>query len=97
MIMRESFYLVCYDVVDDKRRNRVVKALKGYGLRVQKSVFECVLTQEQLEYVEMLLSRCLKLQEDQVRFYPMSGHTRRKIKILGIQPEAEVDDDIFIV
>jgi len=95
--MREGFYLVCYDVVDDKRRNRVVKALKGYGVRVQKSVFECVLTEDQLEYVERLVMKCLKLEVDQVRFYPMSGHTRRKIKILGVQPEMEVDDDIFIV
>ncbi|HDG96778.1 MAG TPA: CRISPR-associated endonuclease Cas2, partial [Desulfobacterales bacterium] len=35
------FYLVCFDIVDDRTRQRVVKVLKGYGHRVQKSVFEC--------------------------------------------------------
>ena len=40
------FYLICYDVVND-RRNRVSRLLEGYGLRVQKSVFECVLTPDQ--------------------------------------------------
>jgi CRISPR-associated endonuclease Cas2 len=41
------FYLVCYDVVLDRRRNKVAHILEGYGLRVQKSVFECVLTPDQ--------------------------------------------------
>lgn len=35
------FYLVCFDVVEDRARARVVKALKDYGVRGQKSVFEC--------------------------------------------------------
>lgn len=33
------FYLICYDIVLDKRRNKVAQMLEGYGLRVQKSVF----------------------------------------------------------
>jgi CRISPR-associated protein Cas2 len=32
--------VVCYDVVDDRRRNRIFKLLKDYGRRVQYSVFE---------------------------------------------------------
>lgn len=92
-----KFYLVCYDVVNDKRRNRIAKLLKGYGLRVQKSVFECLLSDDQLQLVKTRLDRYLKLEEDQVRFYPMSGHTRRKVIILGMQPEREIDDDAFIV
>ena len=35
------FVLVCFDIVDDRVRYRVVKTLKGYGIRGQKSVFEC--------------------------------------------------------
>jgi CRISPR-associated protein Cas2 len=91
------FYLICYDVVNDRRRNRVANLLKGYGLRVQKSVFECVLSGEQCEMVKRKLEKCLKPEEDQVRFYPMSGHTRGKVMILGMQPVREVDDVTFIV
>ncbi|TVQ95835.1 MAG: CRISPR-associated endonuclease Cas2, partial [Desulfovibrionales bacterium] len=36
-----TFYVVCFDIVDDPIRYRVAKALKGTGYRVQKSVFEC--------------------------------------------------------
>jgi CRISPR-associated protein Cas2 len=93
----ETFYLVCYDVVSDRRRNRVANLLKGYGLRVQKSVFECVLNASQYEMLNQKLKKCLKKNEDQVRFYPMSGHTRDKVLILGMQPLREVDDVAFIV
>ena len=37
------FYLVCYDIVSDYRRNKVSQLLEGYGIRVQRSVFECLL------------------------------------------------------
>jgi CRISPR-associated protein Cas2 len=33
-------YLVCYDIEDDRERNRVAKALLRHGRRVQYSVFE---------------------------------------------------------
>lgn len=37
------FYLISYDIPDDRRRVRVAKTLKDYGDRVQYSVFECIL------------------------------------------------------
>jgi CRISPR-associated protein Cas2 len=91
------FYLICYDIADDRRRNRVAHLLEGYGMRVQKSVFECVLNDHQFEMVQRQLQRYLKPIEDQVRFYPMSAHTRRKVTIVGWQPERQVDDEVFIV
>lgn len=91
------FYLVCYDIVKDRRRNKVAHLLEGYGLRVQKSVFECVLTPAQQEMLQRKLERYIEPKEDQVRFYPMSGHTRSKVLILGLQPLREIDDPSFIV
>jgi len=38
--------VVAYDIIDDKRRNRVAKTMEDYGTRVQYSVFECVLEEE---------------------------------------------------
>jgi CRISPR-associated protein Cas2 len=68
------FYLVCYDIVSDRRRNKVSKILEGYGLRVQKSVFECVLDEKQYETLSKYLTRLVNKREDQVRFYPISKH-----------------------
>lgn len=91
------FYLVCYDVVLDKRRNKVAHLLEGYGMRVQKSVFECVLNADQQDMLQRKLSRYIKPEEDQVRFYPLSPRYRKKVLVLGQQPQREVDDVAFIV
>ncbi len=47
----KSLYLVCFDIVSDKIRYRVVKCLKTYGQRVQKSVFECMLNDKQYDLI----------------------------------------------
>nr|WP_016864638.1 CRISPR-associated endonuclease Cas2 [Fischerella sp. FACHB-380] len=91
------FYLVCYDIVSDARRNKVSKLLEAYGLRVQKSVFECVLDEKQYQTLSQYLTRLVNKREDQVRFYPMSAHNRCKVAVLGTQPEFVVDDAAFIV
>jgi len=35
------FVIVCYDISSNKLRNQISKHLWKYGIRVQKSVFEC--------------------------------------------------------
>jgi CRISPR-associated protein Cas2 len=45
---RAATYLVCYDVTSDDERQRVAKSLEGFGLRIQRSVFECRLTRTSL-------------------------------------------------
>ena len=34
------FYVISYDIPDDRRRGQLAKVLKGFGTRVQYSVFE---------------------------------------------------------
>ncbi|MGP1385386.1 MAG: CRISPR-associated endonuclease Cas2 [Thainema sp.] len=91
------FYLVCYDIVLDRRRNKVAHILEGYGMRVQKSVFECVLNPDQYAMLQRKLDRYIRPDEDQVRFYPLSPRYRKKVLVMGLQPPREVDDATFIV
>jgi CRISPR-associated protein Cas2 len=91
------FYLICYDIVDDSRRQRVSKLLETYGLRVQKSVFEVILEDWKYEKLEQRLLKLLHPTEDQLRFYPLSIRCRHKVKILGQKPEFLIDDPTFIV
>ena len=90
-------YLVCYDIGDDRCRYQVAKLLKGYGLRVQKSVFECALDERQYDFLQKKLTKYVKRQEDQLRFYPLPERSRQQVKILGMKPEFAVDDKAFIV
>jgi len=79
------FYLVCFDIVDDRIRNHVVKCLKGYGVRVQKSVFECPdLSEEKFLKMKHHLEDIINCDEDTVRYYPLCRSCLRNVEFSGI-------------
>lgn len=61
--------IVAYDVVDDTRRNRIAKALKNYGQRIQYSVFECDLTSQQIKSLKAVVKKLINEAEDRVHFF----------------------------
>ncbi len=62
------FYLVSYDIPDDRRRARIFKLMRGWGERVQYSVFCCQLNpRERLELIDELKTR-MNDDEDQTLF-----------------------------
>ncbi len=79
------FILVCYDIVDNRVRYRVVKALKGYGVRVQKSVFECRnITEHKFLKLIATLEDFINHEEDSVRYYPLCAGCIKTIEFSGI-------------
>lgn len=78
------FTILSYDIVSDKRRTKVMKFLKGYGTHVQYSVFECHLTQQQLQTVQQQLRKLIDLQTDSVRIYLLDTQAIQRIQIVGI-------------
>lgn len=79
------FYLVCFDIVDDRARQRVVKSLKSYGERVQKSVFECPdLTEEKFLKMKNRLEDLIDAGEDTVRYYPLCRSCLKNVEHTGI-------------
>lgn len=42
-----KIYVIAYDISDNKKRTQITKTLSDYGVRIQKSVFECLLNNEQ--------------------------------------------------
>ena len=71
--MREApAFVVAYDISDDIERTRVDRVLKGFGFRVQKSVFECRLTRSgKLVLAEQL--RRLDLKTGTIKLYRIYG------------------------
>jgi CRISPR-associated protein Cas2 len=87
------FYLVCFDIVDDSIRNKVAKALKGYGYRVQKSVFECPdLTEKQFLKLKDTLEGLIDNTEDTVRYYRQCKGCLRGCEVSGIGDLPEVKE-----
>jgi CRISPR-associated protein Cas2 len=82
-------YLITYDIPSDKRRKKVSDLLEGYGQRVQYSVFECRLESAKYEELKTRLKKRVNLEEDSVRFYPLSGHTLNQVETWGGVPLTE--------
>ena len=65
------FYVISYDIPDDGRRNQLAKVLKGFGTRVQYSVFEAHLNRRQYEALKQNIASLIDASEDSVRYYAL--------------------------
>lgn len=91
--MDKAFYLISYDLADDKRRNKVAKALEGYGTRVQYSVFELWLSKAQLVKLRARLERLVK-EEGSIRVYALCAACQKARVVLG---EGKPEDEIKVL
>jgi CRISPR-associated protein Cas2 len=81
-----SVYIVCYDIADPKRLQRVYKTMRGFGEHLQLSVFRCELSAR--ERVEMIaaLTPIIHHDEDQVLVVdvgPATGRSETAFHALG--------------
>lgn len=81
MATRE-LYLIAYDICDEKRLNRVRHLLKGYSTGGQKSVYECFLTEGELDSIVEELTYLIDERFDRVHIFQVER--RAKIHVLGI-------------
>jgi CRISPR-associated protein Cas2 len=93
------FILVAYDVATidkagTRRLRRVAQACKDYGQRVQNSVFECRVNEQQWVLLKHRLLSEIRRDEDSLRFYFMDGDTEIEHHGVG-QPRDLTDPLIF--
>ncbi len=60
----KHWYLICYDIRDQKRWRRVYKKLKGCGERMQYSIFRLNLTRTQMESLRRDVENILTEEDD---------------------------------
>jgi CRISPR-associated protein Cas2 len=89
-------YVVTYDIIDDRRRNRMAKALKDYGGRVQYSVFECLMGPKELAKLKERIAGIIDASEDSVRIYSLCGGCESYIEIFGTGGRTE-DPEVYIL
>ena len=68
----KNSYLVVYDIESNKRRSKVSALLESYGVRVQKSAFECHLDDQRLDALRKQLDR-IAVEDDSIRIYYLKG------------------------
>lgn len=76
-------HLIAYDVASARRLRHVARICEDYGMRVEKSVFECDLDDESFIEMWCLLSEAIFPEEDRVIDYPIGLISREKIRELG--------------
>lgn len=94
--MAMFLYLVTYDIPSNKRRKKVSDLLEGYGKRVQYSVFECVLEPHKFAELKQRMKKRVNLDEDSVRFYPLSKHTLNQVETWGGVPLTPIPGSFIV-
>jgi CRISPR-associated protein Cas2 len=87
--------LVTYDVATAekpglRRLRRVARACEDYGVRVQKSVFECQVGQTEWVKLKDRLLHEIKNDEDSLRFYYLDETAKQKIEHHGVDKPVDL-------
>jgi CRISPR-associated protein Cas2 len=76
-------YLFAYDIADSHRRNEVSKTLERFGLRVQKSFFQCDVQPVKAEDIKRALLAIINEKEDSLALYPLCSDCLRGARTQG--------------
>jgi len=92
--------LVTYDVNTEdkngrKRLRRVAKQCVNYGVRVQNSVFECVVDDTQLRILKKKLIDEIDDTKDSLRFYYLGNNHKTKVDHFGARPAISVEEELI--
>lgn len=93
--------LVTYDVCvqtlsGQKRLRRVAKICTNYGIRVQNSVFECVVNQAQFLVLRNKLLKEMDEETDSIRFYHIGNTFEKKVEHYGAKPALQVEEPLIL-
>jgi CRISPR-associated protein Cas2 len=95
------FVLVSYDVstTDPKgprRLNRVAKACRDFGQRVQYSVFECIVDPAQWAVLKDRLIKEINQDVDSLRFYYLGSNWRRRVEHVGAKKTVDQEGPLIV-
>lgn len=79
MRAKKKFVVVAYDVADERRRSHIVRILEKVGVRVNFSVFECLLTDIQFVKLQEDIGRKINSREDRIAYYSVCVNCYTKI------------------
>jgi CRISPR-associated protein Cas2 len=76
-------YLYAYDIPDNRRRNGVSKKLEQFGIRIQRSVFQCAISTELAETLKRSLLGLIDGKEDSLYIIPLCEKDLEKTERFG--------------
>ncbi|MTI96765.1 MAG: CRISPR-associated endonuclease Cas2 [Firmicutes bacterium] len=94
--MKLKNIVIVYDIANDRRRTQVFKLLKNYATRIQYSVFEGNLRDEDIVWLEAHLSKMINHKEDSIAFFNLCSKCKETVRRVGMIPDATGDRDIIV-
>lgn len=93
--------LVTYDVNTEnnegkKRLRHVAKCCVNYGVRVQNSVFECIVDAAQWRVLKQKLLDTIDTNVDSLRFYYLGDSKKAKVEHYGAKSAPEMDKPLLL-
>jgi CRISPR-associated protein Cas2 len=95
--MSTRHVVVSYDIVDDRIRARLAKALIGYIDRVQKSVFEGAIQDGRLEPLRTAVRQTIDQEVDSVRIYSLCPRCEAATEVIGTGVYIERGEEDIVV
>lgn len=87
----QQLYVICYDISDDTRRQRIAAALEKVAVRVQNSVFEWRTTEQAVASLTKALAAQVRV-GDSLRIYLVPDKALSKCEAIGGAPIPEPGD-----
>jgi CRISPR-associated protein Cas2 len=77
------YFLISYDIVENRTRTRVMKHLKNFGTRIQLSVFECNLDDTMYQRMKSGVEKLIDRKKDRIRYYRLCKTCIDRVQISG--------------
>lgn len=87
-------YIICYDIKDEKRLNKVYKLMSGLGIHLQYSVFYNRLGWQELLELKEKLRNLIDEEEDDIRIYPLPS--KPYVMVMGKGDKVPEGVEIFL-
>ncbi len=95
--MKQAFYLIVYDISNDRRRTKLHNLLCDYGTPVQYSVFECLLDARELAKMKKAAYRIIRKKVDNLRIYSLCAECVAKTETTAGQEVHTQDPKALVV
>jgi len=96
MLVLVSYDVSTTDPKGSRRLNRVAKACKDYGQRVQYSVFECIVDPAQWAVLKQRLIDEIDQELDSLRFYYLGANWRRRVEHIGAKKTIDQEGPLIV-
>lgn len=83
------------DIKGRRRLRRVAQHCENFGVRVQKSLFECVVREQDWAVLKARLLGEYDAKEDSLRFYFLDETTRRRTEHHGVNKPLDVEGTLI--